>query len=302
MGTNADVPGIAPFPCRYHDDLISPDYFRDHKNLFPQAYCRGEQMARLAMDLAAGKTDRLAVFPPDYVVEAEAFGRRVGGYDDSLGPRITGAKAGSLAALSALTPPGPDSGRIPAVLQAVGTAGRNGFIPCLRVTGFFSFLEMILPLTQVFKAWRRQDSQLMEFVWEYGRFLNWYISEGLAAGARIVSYSDPLTGLEVVGRNTACSIAEILLIPFLKNLSGLRGPGIIHVCGVSTDVLRCSPEAECLEEPVPVNMSYTQYLLHVSGARPELIFYGNNCLHHGDSIRTAYRIGFAEPSVDHLGG
>ena len=56
-----------------------------------------------------------------------------------------------------------------------------------------------------------------------------YITLGLTAGAKVISYSDHLTSLEILGRKNGQEIAEELILPFFKEISSIPCNGVIHV-------------------------------------------------------------------------
>ena len=76
---------------------------------------------------------------------------------------------------------------------------------------------------------KRLIKGLLYFWSVYKESLLKYITLGLTAGAKVISYSDPLTSLEILGRKNGQEIAEELILPFFKEISSIPCNGVIHV-------------------------------------------------------------------------
>lgn len=146
-----------PFKCRIHKNILTDDFCRQHKELFPAAYSKADLMAELYIELAKSMNNSLVMLPSDYVAEAEAYGAEITGYNDIFGLRAKGAHLNSVEQLSELSPLDFTQGRLAEIIKAITLVDQAGYIPCLNITGFFSLLETLLPIEKVFIAWRKRQ-------------------------------------------------------------------------------------------------------------------------------------------------
>ncbi len=267
-----------PFKCRIHKNVLTEDFYRQHEELFPAAYTQADLMAELYIELAKSMNSSLVMLPSDYVAEAEAYGAEIIGYNDIFGLRAKGTHFSSIEQLSELSPLDFTQGRLARIIKAITLIDQAGHVPCLNITGFFSLLETVLPIEKVFAAWRKRQKDLMDFWSIYKENLLKYITLGLTAGAKVVSYSDPLTSLEILGRKNGQQIAEELILPFFQEISSLPYNGVIHVCGVSSDIL--ATHVNCLDIELEAEESYSLAISRQASAVEGIMFFGFGCLHH----------------------
>lgn len=267
-----------PFKCRIHKNILTDDFCRQHKELFPAAYTKADLMAELYIELAKSMNSSLVMLPSDYVAEAEAYGAEIIGYNDIFGLRAKGTYLDSVEQLSELSPLDFTQGRLAEILKAITLIDQAGYIPCLNITGFFSLLEILLPIEKVFAAWRKRQKGLMDFLSGYEESLLKYITLGLDAGAKVISYSDPLTSLEILGRKNGQQIAEELILPFFKEISNIPYNGLIHVCGISSDIL--SAHVSCFDMELRTEKYYSLAIAEQALAAETIRFFGFGCLHH----------------------
>ena len=80
------------------------------------------------------------------LLEAEAYGAEITGYNDIFGLGAKGPLFDSVEQLSALSPLDFTQGRLAEIIRAITLIAQAGYIPCLNITGFFSLLETLLPI------------------------------------------------------------------------------------------------------------------------------------------------------------
>ncbi len=168
-----------PFKCSIHNNMLTDHFCREHADLFPAAYVETMPMALLSIELAKTMQSSLVMLPFDYVAEAEAFGAEIIGYNDYFGLRVKGAYLSYVEELSELAPIDFNKGRLPEIIKAITLVNKAGYTPCLNITGFFSLLEILLPIEKVFVAWRKRQKVLMEFLAGYEKSLIQYITLAL---------------------------------------------------------------------------------------------------------------------------
>jgi uroporphyrinogen-III decarboxylase len=268
-----------PFKCVIHKNILTDDFCSQHKDLMRAAYYSAAPMAELSIELSRALNSSLVMLPADYVAEAEAYGVELIGYNDIFGLRPGGTKLKSVSELSDLPPMDFTRGRLAEIIKAISLIDEAGYTPCLSITGFFSLLEILLPMEQVFISWRKRQAVLLNFLKEYEKSLLEYIALALQAGAKVISYSDPLTSLEILGRNNGRQIAEELILPFFSEISQIPQKGIIHICGLSSDILAAAgvPWIEIdLDDAKNYSQAIAEQALSVEGIK----FFGFGCLNH----------------------
>ncbi len=278
-----------PFKCHIHKNILTEDFCREHKALFPAAYTDAAPMARLGIELAQTIGSSLVMAPSDYAAEAEAYGAEVIGYNDIFGLRPAGTYLGTIEELSALPAMDLTQGRLPEIVKAITLIDEAGYTPCLNITGLFSLLEILLPIDKVFAAWRKRSKVMLDFLSGYEKSLIEYITLALTAGAKVISYSDPLTSLEILGRKNGQQIAEELLLPFFQEISRLPNSGIIHVCGISSDILAIA-DVKWLEIELKTKKYYTEAIVEQALSVQGIKFLGFGCLHHKRSAQKLTQI------------
>lgn len=273
-----------PFKCSIHNNMLTDDFCREHADLFPAAYVDAAPMAELCIELAKTMHSSLVMLPFDYVAEAEAYGAEVIGYNDNFGLRVKGAYLSSIEELAELSPLDFNKGRLPEIIKAITLVNEAGYTPCLNITGFFSLLEILLPIEKVFVAWRKRQRVLMEFLAGYEYSLIQYITLALSAGAKVISYSDPLTSLKILGRKNGQQIAEELILPLFKKISCISNSGIVHVCGISSDILAFA-DVHWLDIEMERKKYYCEAIVEQALSVQGIMFVGYGCLHHKRSTK-----------------
>ena len=273
-----------PFKCNQHKNVLTADFCREHKHLFPACYTDAAPMAEVSIESAKTLDSSMAMLPFDYVVEAEAYGAEITGHNDIFGLRAKGRRLNSVEELPELPPMDFTRGRLPEIIKAVSLIDKAGYTPCLNITGLFSLLEMLLPIEKVFSAWRKRQKVLLEFIARYEKSLIEYITLALNAGAKVISYSDPLTGLAMLGRKNGQQIAKELVLPFYHEISRIPDSGIIHICGISSDILTAA-DAAWSEIELETEKYYSEAIIEQALAAQGIKFFGYGCLHHNRMIQ-----------------
>ncbi len=270
---------IVPFKCTLHKNILTDDFIREHTDLFPNAYVDAASMAKLSVELAKTLNSPLVLLPFDYVAEAQAYGAELIGYDDVFGLRTKGKYLNSVDELSELPPLDFTNGRLAEIIEAIALIAALGYTPCLNITGFLSLLEILLPIEKVFAGWRKRQKVLLEFLEGHEKSLLEYITIAMDAGAKVISYSDPLTSLELLGSRNGQQIAEELVLPFFRQISSLHHSGIIHICGVSSDILAAA-NVNWVEIKLDTTKYYSTAIVEQARSAQGIMFFGYGCLHH----------------------
>jgi uroporphyrinogen-III decarboxylase len=278
-----------PFKCYLHHDILSEEFCREHSDLFPAAYLEAAPMAIISVELARALNTPLIMLPFDYVAEAEAYGAKLIGYDDIFGLRTEGQHLRSIEELSELPPLSFTQGRLSEIIKAISLIDASEYTPCLNITGPFSLLELLLPIERVFSAWRKRQNVLLEFIASYEESLLEYITLAMNAGAKVISYSDPLTGLSLIGRKNGRQMAEELILPFFHDMARIPHSGVIHVCGISSDILTAA-DADWQEVELETEKYYSQAIIEQACSAQGIRFFGYGCLHQNKATKNMWEL------------
>ncbi|MDR1773330.1 MAG: hypothetical protein LBR30_00415 [Clostridioides sp.] len=130
-----------------------------------------------------------------------------------------------------------DKGRIREVLNAISILKNQGQKTVLNITGPFTIISMLIDLKFFYKALRKQKEKaekLVDFIIEN---VILFAKEGAKVGADVISYSDPLASIEIVGPKVYNEIVATKTFELIKKLDENLEGKIIHICGrVSSDL------------------------------------------------------------------
>ncbi len=248
---------VPDFPCPSggHPDEIPSG------GPFPEVYLQPDVMAQAAV----AASPMLPSLPFDCVLEAEAAGAEINGYEDRFGLRVrrpTGV----------LQVPDFTTARPQAVLAGLEQIAAAGAPPCLMISGPGSVANQLLGMESFLLQWRRGETA--EFFAGYQQALVAYVKEAVARGTRVLSYSDPVAALYMLGPKYADAFCRQATVPLLQALAGLC---TIHLCGKTSAVLCHSGLAYLQRLPLPQRQSYVEAVAQIEGA-PLL---GHGCIKAG---------------------
>lgn len=108
--------------------------------------------------------------------------------------------------------------------------------------------------------------------------LAWYISELFAAGAKVVSLSDPHAQRELIGDSRFEKFCISSQSTLLNQVLKFKARGVLHLCPYCF-----MPLADCgfldIEEQKTTDKDYEQALLTASNAASETVLIGRQCPH-----------------------
>ncbi len=265
------------FQCEIHNNIITADLLAAFRDRFPAVYFEAEAMTDFLLAIADRNQEKLVMLPFDYMAEAMAMGAEATGFADVYGLRGTGKlleEAGGLLALPRLDV---TKGRLGQIIKAVSMIAERGYTPCLNLSGFLAIGDVLLSTEKVFLAWRGQKQVLFTFYQRYTEDLVRFADRALQAGAKVISYSDPLSAASLIGPKMAKEMGRELLIPLLQKLVALPYRGIIHVCGVSTAPLAAAGTAVLRPRRVAV-ASYQQVVIKAAEQTEKMEILAYGCL------------------------
>ncbi|MDD4571973.1 MAG: uroporphyrinogen decarboxylase family protein [Clostridia bacterium] len=279
---------VRDFFCSLHHNILTKEILAEHDNLLPQAYKKACPMFKLSRAIAKNTQSPIIMFPLDYMAEAEAMGYIVKGYDDNFGLRGAGPIVENTAELALLPAIDFSSGRIKQILKAIELAQTSIYVPCLSISGFVTVADTLLSLNRVCTSWRNQKNELFSFWQRYAEELLNYSKLAQKAGAKIISYSDPMAAASILGPKWSKEIVQEIVAPFLKKLLENTKSGVIHLCGKTSYVLEDAGLAKLKEIALPQTMGYQKAVTAQIQKKPVML--GHGCLNNNKQTKTLTEI------------
>lgn len=261
--------------CKQQAAQLPPTVVQDESLSFPDAYCQRDEMVHLAEAVRAASGSQVCILPFCHTIEAEALGAHIIYGDRYFGPRAGQAVCTSVEELLALPKANLSTGRIAEVLAACRMLRERGETVVLEVSGPLTILNALMEPHLIFRALRKQPQQ-MGLVWKrLSEFLLEYVKQAEAAGA-LISFADPIGGVNILGPKLAEQITKEFTMPFLHRLARETRPDtLITLCPKTALALIGSGCAEWESVPLSRPMPYLEALLE---ARGKVKFTGQACL------------------------
>lgn len=198
---------------------------------FPESHYDAQSMSRMAVAIMEKNRAKLAMLPFCCTVEAEALGGKINLGNAEIGPRPGDFAYRSLAEfLDAGRDTDLNAGRLAAVIQACEITVARGHKVAVEVSGPLSILSGLMELSQVVKAWRKDERLMGRALQSLGLQILRYARALKKSGASIISYADPIAAPHIIGPKYSSHLAQSFLAPFLDRLrTGLEGLPV-HLC------------------------------------------------------------------------
>ncbi len=146
----------------------------------------------------------------------------------------------------------------------------------------------MLSLNRVCTSWRNQKNELFSFWQRYAEELLNYSKLAQKAGAKIISYSDPMAAASILGPKWSKEIVQEIVAPFLKKLLENTKSGVIHLCGKTSYVLEDAGLAKLKEIALPQTMGYQKAVTAQIQKKPVML--GHGCLNNNKQTKTLTEI------------
>lgn len=230
---------IVDFRCkRANTTGFSAEMIRDLNLSFPSAYIDAEVMAQIAVATKEKTGSQVCLLPFCHTVEAEALGASINLSEGQFGPRAAAYVYHTVEELSHLDCFDFARGRLGEVLRACRILKDQEEKVVLEISGFFTILNSLIDITQIFKALRKDAAQVTAIFDLLAANLYRYIEEAKQAGVQIISYADPAGSVAIVGPKYTEMIAKAFTVPFLKKAADCADENcIIHLCPKTSLIL-----------------------------------------------------------------
>lgn len=268
------------FKCNQNDNENIPlELISNTKLEFPKLHTNSNDIAYLSHKLKEYKNDIMCKLPFCTTVEAEAMGANIKLGDEKNSPRINEYAFNNIKDLLDIKKINIDRGRIREVLDAISILKDEGEIVVLNICGPFTIMSSLIDQKHFYKALRKDRCVIEKILELIEDNIVEYAIKGAQNGADIISYSDPVASLEIVGPKVYKDIVGDTTIKTLKKIDEVLDSSIIHLCGrVSTDM---EIYEYCKSQKLDYNgsITYGNAICNLAEDQHKFnIFIGHNCM------------------------
>ncbi|MBP2172851.1 uroporphyrinogen decarboxylase family protein [Methanococcus voltae] len=230
---------------------------------FPEAHNNLQDMINLSKAMKEVKKDMFCRLPFCNTIEAEAFGAIIKLGDNKYGPRVDRYLINSNEELADFETIldidlSMKKGRINNVITATQELVNSGEYVILNICGPFTVVSALMDPKIFYKELRKNPENAQKLLNYIEEGIINYMVEGAKSGAKIISYSDSVGTLDIVGPRIFKKYSGIsnkrIIEQYKSTMEGLADYNpILHVCGK----LSCSFENVDMYSQCPVNCNTT---------------------------------------------
>lgn len=246
----------------------------------PEIYMRAEPMALAAQAWREYRGAEYCMLPFCHTVEAEALGGIISYGNETSGPRGKEYICDAPEELLRLPPIDFETGRIHEVLLACRRLKEQKEHVVLQVSGPLTILNVLIDAGCLFRALRKQPELMKEVFEKLGNEILAFMEIAEVYGAEIVSYADPVGGVNILGPKPAEQLTEDFTYGFLKQAERRLGKNVlVHLCPKTLYALLGTGHAQYEEIELPVPLSYGRACIEMIG---KVRFAGRMCIKRAD--------------------
>jgi uroporphyrinogen-III decarboxylase len=273
------------FSCNQNDNENIPiDIIKDSNIRFPDFHTKREDIAYISKSLKNYKNDTICKVPFCTTVEAEALGAYINLGDEKSSPRIKSYAYNSLDELFSIKEIDFDKGRIKEVLESIKILSNEGEIVSLNVCGPITIISLLIDLKYFYKGIRKNKDEIYDFMKVIEDNIVNYIIKAYKNGARIISYSDPVGDINIVGPKVYEEVVSKTTLNIINRILDRFDDVVIHLCGKTSTALYNIGVYDFSEVKYDNSITYGQALCNLLNDKGTRIV-GNNCMK-----RTPYKL------------
>lgn len=272
------------FKCNQNDNENIPiDIIKDSNIKFPDLHTNAKDISYISKGLKKHNNDSICKVPFCTTVEADAFGAYINLGDEKNCPRIKSYVYNDLEGLSSIKDINFGEGRISEVLKAVNILSKEEMVT-LNVCGPMTIISLLIDLKYFYKGIRKNKSLIDKLMKHLEDNIVEYIIKGYENGAKIISYSDPVGAIEIVGPKVYKEILAKTTINIIKRALGQINGCVIHLCGKTSTALKNFEVCDFNEIKYDNSITYGEAICYLISDKGVKVI-GNNCLK-----RSPYRL------------
>lgn len=268
------------FKCNQNDNENIPMETIDNTHLkFPDLHTNSKDIAYVSQNLKLYKNDSICKVPFCTTVEAEAMGANIKLGDEKNCPRISNYAYKDINELLDIEDINIERGRIKEVLDSISILKNKGEIVVLNVCGPFTILSLLIDSKYIYKALRKDKSTVENILNKIENNIVKYVKKAIENKVDIISYSDPMSSIEIVGPKVYKEIVGNTTIRTLEKLDNSIDSSVIHLCGKVSTSLQSYKNLEVEEISYNLDLRYGEAIYNLLETKNKNnIFIGHNCM------------------------
>lgn len=268
------------FKCNQNDNENIPMEIIDNTHLkFPDLHTNSKDIAYVSQNLKLYKNDSICKVPFCTTVEAEAMGANIKLGDEKNCPRISNYAYKDINELLDIEDINLERGRIKEVLDSISILKNKGEIVVLNVCGPFTILSLLIDSKYIYKALRKYKSTVENILNKIENNIVKYVKKAIENKVDIISYSDPMSSIEIVGPKVYKEIVGNTTIRTLEKLDNSIESSVIHLCGKVSTSLQSYKNLEVEEISYNLDLRYGEAIYNLLETKNKNnIFIGHNCM------------------------
>lgn len=196
---------------------------------FDVLYSSAENIVAAAIAVKNKNKREYTTVPFCHTIEANALGADIFPGDDTAGPRPASYIYQNIEDVKLY--PIKESALILRLAEACIELKRRRERITWMIAGPISVLSCLLPLSALFKTWRKDTDNISALFGNFSKIMLEYTEQICAAGASCVSYADPAGIPAILGEKYSTFLSENFTSPFLEKVE--------KICGTNTHLIIC---------------------------------------------------------------
>lgn len=268
------------FKCNQNDNENIPMEIVDNTHLkFPDLHTNSKDIAYVSQNLKLYKNDSICKVPFCTTVEAEAMGANIKLGDEKNCPRISSYAYKDINELLNIANINLERGRIKEVLDSISILKNKAEIVVLNVCGPYTILSLLIDSKYIYKALRKDKSTVENILNKIEDNIVEYVKKAIENKVDIISYSDPMSSIEIVGPKVYKEIVGNTTIRTLEKLDNSIDSSVIHLCGKVSTSLQSYKNFEVEEVSYNLDLRYGEAIYNLlENKNGDNIFIGHNCM------------------------
>ena len=265
---------IRDYKCIYNSG--TEDIPQDTQLDFPEVHLRAEPMAKLSVEMKQNNNAAACTLPFCHTAEADALGAAINYGDKNNGPRVREYVCSTVDDLLALDKIDYSIGRMKEILSACTILKQSRENVIFQVTGPFTLLGSLIDMTKIFRFLRKEPEKMKAVFDKTADIIIKTMDAAQKAGADIISYADPVAGVNIIGPKLAEQIAEEFTLPMLIKADKILDKNIIiHLCPKTAYSLI---DTKLANEDTVICSKTGDYIEKCLEKKGEIRFTGHKCI------------------------
>lgn len=268
------------FKCGQNDNANIPiEILKDTDIKFPTLHTKSNYIAKVSQKLKEYNKDILCTVPFCTTVEAEAMGANINLGDEKNCPRVSDYRFNDINELLHISKIDLNKGRIKEVLESIKLLKSEDERVVLNVCGPFTVIALLIDSKHFYKCLRKDRDTVEKIIEIIEENIIDYAVKGFENGADIISFSDPVSAIEIVGPKVYKDIVGNTIKGVLEKLHNALNGCVIHVCGKTSMPLEAYGFCESKELEYESSITYKQAIYELAKVKDESnIIIGHDCI------------------------